>query len=55
MDLNMRQDAQTLAHFYAGFAGIVRVVLRGEGKNLDHCQPRGCLVRASSRTPYRPR
>jgi hypothetical protein len=32
MDLNMRQDAQTLAHFYAGFAGIVRAVLRGEGQ-----------------------
>jgi hypothetical protein len=31
MEINMRADAQTLAHFYCGFAGIVRLVLAEEG------------------------
>jgi hypothetical protein len=30
MEINMRTDANTLAHFYAGFAGLVRLSLDGE-------------------------
>jgi hypothetical protein len=35
MEINMRTDAQTLAHFYAGFGGIVRVVLQRAGQDPD--------------------
>ncbi len=35
MEINMRTDAQTLAHFYAGFAGIVRVALERVGQDSD--------------------
>lgn len=31
MEINMRQDAHGLAHFYLGFAGIARVILRRTG------------------------
>ena len=35
MEINMRTDANTLAHFYAGFAGLVRTILDGEDSNAN--------------------
>lgn len=35
MEINMRTDALMLAHFYAGFAGVVRVVLQRAGQGPD--------------------
>jgi hypothetical protein len=35
MEINMRTDANTLAHFYAGFAGPVRVILDSEDGNAN--------------------
>lgn len=35
MEINMRTDAQTLAHFYAGFGGIVRVARRAGRRDAD--------------------
>jgi hypothetical protein len=35
MEINMRTDANTLAHFYAGFAGLVRAILDGEDGNAN--------------------
>lgn len=32
MEINMRSDALMLAHLYAGFAGVVRVVVRSVGR-----------------------
>jgi hypothetical protein len=35
MEINMRTDALMLAHFYAGFAGVVRMVLRRAGRDPE--------------------